>query len=126
MNDAPPVTKTVFPAQNPSAVVTLVQPPHFLSDSQMINDFREFLQFLDSIIVGSSGPRRFTHLPQASGVVRKIADGFYEVFQPIERTIHISTARLFHNVIDVAPLRRETEYRLSRRQNSIQSTVHHA
>jgi hypothetical protein len=27
MNEVPPVTKTVFPAQNPSAVVTLKLPP---------------------------------------------------------------------------------------------------
>src|SRR6266478_6316695 len=61
MNDAPPVTKTVFPAQNPSAVVTLAPPPHFLSDFQPINYFCEFSQFLDSIIVGSGGPRRLAH-----------------------------------------------------------------
>src|SRR6266403_3356511 len=61
MNDAPPVTKTVFPAQNPSAVVTLAPPPHFLSDFQPINYFCEFSQFLDSIIVGGSGPRRLAH-----------------------------------------------------------------
>src|SRR5437016_1943132 len=76
MNDAPPVTKTVFPAQNPSAVVTRAQPPLiWLVNRQLIDDFHKFLQFPDSIIVGSSGPCRFAHSLQLFWVGSEGAHG---------------------------------------------------
>src|SRR5882762_11518971 len=33
----------------------------FLTNCEMFDDFHEFLQFLDSIIVGSGGPRGLAH-----------------------------------------------------------------
>src|SRR6266403_2452224 len=107
MNDAPPVTKTLFPVQNVSADFTRFHPPQFYLSPRAgaADNLNEFFELFDSIIAGRGSERRLAHALHAFGIARKLADHCDELIQSIHRANHITTVRRSHNALYIAPFR---------------------
>src|SRR5437899_8607372 len=74
MNDAPPVTSAVFPAQNDSVVATPRLPPDSLARPDVFENFQIFLKLGHSIIGGCGGPCRRFHRLQLPPVRHQVPD----------------------------------------------------
>src|SRR2546429_996628 len=74
MNDAPPVTSAVFPAQNDSVVATPRLPPDSLARPDVFENFQIFLKLGHSIIRGCGGPCRRFHRLQLPPVRHQVPD----------------------------------------------------
>src|SRR2546429_270630 len=118
MNDAPPVTSAVFPAQNDSVVATPRLPPDSLARPDVFENFQIFLKLGHSIIGGCGGPCRRFHRLQLPPVRHQVPDHADE-FPVVVRIGSYRKALLHAKRPNVAFPGSYGNNRFSGRQNSV-------